>query len=210
MSEAQSNGSEELNQQDELEVLKARARLLGVEFSNNIGLDTLKERVAAKLADTPAPTEQTAATAQPNPLTGATEDSPADAPAKPVKMLTLRQHLLNENMKLVRIKVTNMDPKKADLQGEFFTIANEHLGTITKFVPYGESTDEGYHVPYCIYKMLLSRKFLQVSSRKNKKNGQLDVSQQWVREFALEVLPDLTEKELRQLATEQAASGRIN
>lgn len=209
MSEAQSNGSEELNQLDELEVLKARARLLGVEFSNNIGLDTLKERVAAKLADTPAPSEQAPATAQANPLASATQESPAVADA-PVKKLTLRQHLLNENMRLVRVKVTNMDPKKADLQGEFFTIANEHLGTITKFVPYGEVTDDGYHVPYCIYKMLKARQFLQVSSRKNKRNGQLDVSQQWVREFALDVLPDLTEKELRQLATEQQASGRIN
>jgi len=207
MSEAQSNGSEELNQLDELEVLKARARLLGVEFSNNIGLETLKERVAAKLNDTPAPT---ADTAQANPLTSLTKDSTADATSAPVKVLTLRQHLLNENMKLIRVKVTNMDPKKADLQGEFFTVANEFLGTITKFVPYGESTDEGYHVPYCIYKMLKARQFLQVSSRKNKKSGQLDVSQQWVREFALEVLPDLTEKELKQLATEQAASGRIN
>ena len=209
MSEAQSNGSEELNQQDELEVLKARARLLGVEFSNNIGLDTLKERVAAKLNDTPAPSETTADTAQANPLTGATEESPAVA-AAPVKRLTLRQHLLNENMKLVRVRVTNMDPKKADLQGEFFTVANEYLGTITKFVPYGEVTDDGYHVPYCIYKMLLARKFLQINSRKNKKTGQLDVSQQWVREFALDILPDLTEKELHQLATEQAATGRID
>ena len=208
MSEAQSNGSEELNQLDELEVLKARARLLGVEFSNNIGLDTLKERVAAKLADTPETPAPTTDTAQANPLTSLTKESPAvDAP---VKKLTLRQHLLNENMKLIRVRVTNMDPKKADLQGEFFTVANEHLGTVRKFVPYGEATDEGYHLPYCIYKMLKAREFLQVNSRKNKKNGQLDVSQQWAREFAIEVLPDLSEKELRQLATEQAASGRIN
>lgn len=207
MSEAQSNGSEELNQQDELEVLKARARLLGVEFSNNIGLDTLKERVAAKLNDTPAPSEDAAATTQANPLAGITEDSPA---AEPVKMLSLRQHLLNENMKLIRVRITNMDPKKADLKGEFFTVANDFLGTITKFVPYGEATDEGYHVPYCIYTMLLERKFLQVKTFKNRKTGQQEISQNWVREFAMDVLDPLSEKELRQLATEQAASGRID
>lgn len=209
MSDAENTGSEELNQLDELEVLKARARLLGVEFSNNIGLDTLKERVAAKLNESsdapkaPAVSQEQ----QANPLSGEAEVSEA---AAPVKQLTLRQHLVNENMKLIRVRVTNMDPKKADLQGEFFTVSNDHLGNVTKFVPYGEATDDGFHVPYCIFKMLEGRKFLQVNSRKNKRTGQLDISQQWVREFALEVLPQLSEKELKQLATEQAASGRIN
>ena len=207
MSEAQNNDSQELNQTDELEVLKSRARLLGVEFSNNIGLDTLKERVAAKLNDTPAPSDEAAATTQANPLAGITQDSPA---AEPVKMLTLRQHLINEEMKLVRVTIANMDPKKADLKGEFFTVANEYLGNVTKFVPYGEATDGGYHVPFCIYNMLLERKFLQVKTFTNRKTGQQEITQKWVREFAMDVLDPLTEKELRQLATEQAASGRID
>jgi hypothetical protein len=179
---------------DELSMLKTRAKLMGIVFSNNIGVESLKEKIQQKMdgEEVTEPVEKEEAVV--NPL----------EPVQPAK--SLRQHMLDENMKLVRIRVTNMDPKKKDLPGEVFTIANEYLGTVRKFVPYGEVTEEGYHVPYCIYQRLEARKFLNIRTTKLP-NGQLRTDTNWVREFALEVLPPLTASELKDLAIAQQAAG---
>lgn len=266
----------------ELDLLKNRARLIGVEFSNNIGLETLKERVNTKLAEVdgdgsaaPAPVPMVDASNQPNPLTlekdvdGAAEEQatdfdedieemavedqqepieqepalvqptpgPAPKPAvqvinkiKPIrpkaeidpvtggaggggftaKPQTLAQSIRNEQMKLVRVRISNMDPKKADLPGEILTVANRYVGNVKIFVPYGEKTDDGWHIPYIIYKLLVSRKFLQIKTTKNPVTRQLQVTKRWVREFAIEVMDPLTVNEIKDLANQQAAAGSID
>jgi hypothetical protein len=232
-------GSDDSNKPDELTLLKQRATQLGVEFSNNIGLNTLREGINAKLGEADAsdgddqgdedegedeavngsesqgaedqPVVQEAAPVvvesqfQRNPLA---ETAPV-AESKPAKKKTLRQQIQAEQLRLVRIRITNMDPKKGDLPGEVITVANEFLGTIRKFVPFGEATDGGYHVPYCIYNVLKKRQFLHIRTRKGPNNTPI-VEQNMVREFAIEVLPDLTPAELAKLAATQAASGSLN
>ena len=111
-------------------------------------------------------------------------------------------------MRLVRLRITNMDPKKKDLPGEILTVANDYLGTVRKFIPFGEVTDNGYHVPYCLYMMMKERRFLNI--RTTKKNGQIQVSSGWATEFAFEELPPLTQHELDRLAAAQAAAGGIS
>ena len=177
---------------NELDVLKQRARMMGVEFSNNIGVETLRERIRAKAE------EQSNATAAPAPALG--------FEPKPAKPLTLRQYLQREQMKLIRVRITNLDPKKKNLFGEVFTVANEFLGTVRKYIPYGEVSDDGYHVPYCIYRELESRRFLDIRTFKERENGnKIRVEQRWAKEFAIEVLPHLTPTELKQLAVAQMA-----
>lgn len=202
---------------NELDVLKQRARMMGVEFSNNIGVETLRDRIRAKVE------EQSNATAAPAPalfdpalIPAATQQASFQAdtsggPAlgsepKPAKPLTLRQYLQREQMKLVRVRITNLDPKKKNLPGEVFTVANEFLGTVRKYIPYGEVSDDGYHVPYCIYRELESRRFLDIRTFKERANGnKIRVEQRWAKEFAIEVLPHLTPTELKQLAVAQMA-----
>ena len=179
---------------NELTLLKHKADLLGVSYSNNIGVETLRERIRAKQDELE---NGSASQAQANPLVVETE--------APVKRMSLRQMLYRDNMKLVRLRITNMDPKKKDLPGEILTVANEYIGTVRKFVPYGEQTENGYHVPYCLYKMMDARRFLNIRTRKAP-SGRVIVEQNWAREFALEILPDLTEVELKRLAVAQAAS----
>jgi hypothetical protein len=185
---------------DELVVLKQRARMMGVPFSNNISLDTLRERIQAKMEGTKldGAVDEPVPAAGPNPLVAGS--------GAPVKKLTLRQHLINEQMRLIRLRITNMDPKKKDLPGEIFTIANEYLGTVRKYVPYGEFTDGGYHVPYCIYTMLDERKFLNIRTTRRGRDRQESVESSWVKEFALEILPPLTRAEINRLAVTQAAA----
>lgn len=181
---------------DEISVLKSRARMLGVEFSNNIGLETLRERVRAKIEGDAHSQEKTT----PKPLVD------PDNPVKPE--MTLRQRIIAENMKLVRVRITNLDPKKKDLPGEIFTVANEYLGTVRKYIPYGEVTDGGYHIPWCIYMNLKDRKFLNIRSFKDRHNGnQMRIEQSWATEFAFDILPPLTTDELKKLAAAQLAAG---
>lgn len=181
---------------DELSRLKARATTLGVSFAPNIKADTLRARINAALSDEPAPVEE------PAPVTA--ELSPAAQKA------ALRRKMRDEEMKLVRLRITNMNPSKKDLHGEIFTVANKFLGIVKKYIPYGEATDEGYHVPYVIYRQLQERKFLQIKTRKNPLNkAEIIIDQRWVPEFAMEVLPPLTADELAKLAAQQMASAGI-
>lgn len=193
----QGNDSVDELQVDEMTILKQRATMMGIKFSNNIGLEALRKKVADAQEGI---TEQEQA--EVNPL--------ATAPAAVQEdKLSMAQRIRLENTRLIRVRIQNLDPKKKDLPGEILTVANDYMGTVRKFVPYGEATDNGYHIPYCLYKLLKSRKFLHVSVKKGR-NGKERVEQQWVREFAIEILPPLTPEELKQLGQAQLAAGSLN
>lgn len=189
----------------ELDVLKQRATLMNISFSNNIGVEALRKKIeAAQAEDEQEPEaeedgeEEEVATS--NPLT----TSPVTT-----KKMTLGQKIRQEQLRLVRVRIQNLDPKKKDLPGEIITVANEYMGTVRKFVPYGEATDNGYHIPYCIYEFLKNRKFVNITIKRGK-NGHTQVSHADVREFSIEVLPALSKTELDQLATAQIAAGSLN
>jgi len=216
----------------EIDALKNRARIMGIVHSNNIGVDALRAKIEAKLKDedetaepdeeeAPAEieavvTEEVAAapvvievqeatvipTAVINPVL---EPTPEPAPPKKSAKQIERETMIKEQLKLVRLRITNLDPKKKDLPGEIFTVANRTLGAVRKFIPYGEATENGYHVPYILYIQLKNRQFLNIKTRKDSR-GRTIVETGMAREFALEVLPPLTPKELAQLAASQAAS----
>lgn len=200
-----------LDQIDEKASLKQIADQMGITYSNNITVEKLKEKIQEKRdainnatpANTSSQVDGGASGTQVNPLA-----SP-NAEELPEKPLTLRQYLQQEQMKLVRCRITCMDPKKADLTGEIFTVANEFLGTVRKFVPFGEITDNGYHIPYCIYQMMLGREFLQIRTVK-KSGGRQETKTAYVREFSIDVLPDLTKAELTALGNMQASRGDVD
>jgi hypothetical protein len=184
---------EVLNYADELTVLKQRADVLGISYSSRIGVDALREKITRHLNDT--------------------EEEKADEPApmnKAQMEASIRKKLQDEELKLVRVRITNLNPLKKDHRGEIFTVANKYLGIVKKYIPYGEVTEEGYHIPHVLYTQLKERKFLNIKTHRDRATGQIVVTQNWVPEFALEVLPQLTEKELRQLAAAQAAAGGVD
>ena len=170
---------------DELEVLKARADKLGIKYHPSISLAKLKEKVTE----------------------GLEEDSPEVVTVKPGKEtdVQLKARKRREANALIRIRVACMNPNKKEWDGEIITTGNTNTGTIKKFVPF--NSDEGYHVPHMIYEQLLQRQcqvFVTVKDNRGNKvrKGKL------IKEFAIEVLPPLTEKELKELAQRQAmASG---
>jgi len=167
---------------DEITQLKARADLLGVTFHPSIGVDKLREKVAAKLSGEPQPVEVPVVA----PFDRAAARRAANA--------------------LVRIRVTCMNPLKKEWDGEIFTTGNAAVGTIRKYVPF--EADDGYHVPQMLLTMLQERQCqvftTVVNSLGNKvRRGKL------IKEFAIEILPPLTEKQLADLARQQAMKGSV-
>lgn len=265
----------EMSGRSELDMLKARARIMGIKFSNAIKVETLKAKIEAKLNEdsgeqasdedesdvededdqdetdgvaayaaepveaakpvSQAPVAQAPAApalsaggssllaqlalmsseekAAMLALLGGTAqlatEKAATASAKPTRASTvqaMRDEIVSREMALVRCRITNMDPKKKDIPGEIFTVANEYLGTVRKYVPYGEQTDDGYHLPVCIYNQLLERTFVSIRTVKNKQGRGTVTTTSDAREFAIEVLPPLTQEDLARLANAQAAA----
>jgi len=195
MSDLEHQTEEEFDTSEEAELaaLKERAKMMGLKLSPKIGLEKLKAKIEAKLNP---PVEETA---------DPEEETEIQRKAR------IRKKQISEQMVLIRCRIANLNPSKRDLRGEIFTVANKYVGTVRKFIPYGEATDNGYHIPQILYEQLKTRKFLQVNTRNDRSAGnQIVVDQRWVPEFSIEVLPKLTQEELGKLAASQAAAGGVS
>ena len=177
-----------MSELNELDVLKARATQMGIKFSPNIGVETLRARIENK-------------------LNGVNDDTDEEEKGRvQVESVNdMRGNLRKEALKLVRIRVTDLDPKKKDLPGEILTVANEYIGTVKRYVPYN---GEPWHVEKVIYDMMKDREFLNIKTTKTRNDG-ISMEKKWVKEYAIEVLPELTKEELDKLAAAQAASGSV-
>ena len=192
---------------DELQLLKERATQMGISFGPNIKVETLRERIQDKLS---GKMEAEAAARPKDGIPQTPKGSITPVPGSMTKQQReqqIRQRVQREAMALVRCRIYNLNPSKNDLRGEIITVANKYLGTVRKFIPFGEQTDGGYHIPKVIYNHLLSRKFQQI--RTTTVRGQIKVDTRLVPEYSIEVLPQLTKDELEELAIRQAAAERL-
>ena len=179
--------------QDELDALKARANLLGVKFHPSISLEKLREKVNAAVTSDGA----------------ATSEEEAKDPAEP-KQETIgekRKRLKTEALKLVRIRLTCLNPAKKEWEGEIITVGNSLIGSVKKFVPF--NADDGWHVPHVIYQQLKERQ-CQVFYTATDARGNKVRKDKLIKEFAIEVLPPLTKEELDELARRQAMAKAID
>ena len=185
------NQDAEVIVQDELDALKARANLLGVKFHPSISLEKLREKVNAAVTSEGEVEEVTNTSSE-------------------TKVETIgekRKRLKAEALKLVRIRLTCLNPAKKEWDGEIITVGNSLIGSVKKFVPF--NADDGWHVPHVIYQQLKERQcqvfYTATDARGNKvRKGKL------IKEFAIEVLPPLTKEELDELARRQAMAKAID
>ena len=178
-------------QLDELTLLKQRAQTLGIKFHPSIGLGSLRSKVSAALTGEDA--EEAA------------EEPVPEAPAAESR-IQMRNRLRKEASALVRVRVTCMNPNKKEWKGEIFTASNSIVGTFRKYVQF--NTEEGWHVPQIILNMIKARQFQTFYTIKNER-GVAVRKGKLVPEFAVEVLPPLTEKELLELSRRQALAGGV-
>lgn len=188
-----SQDTEQTTTQDELAALKSRADMMGISYHPSIGLEKLREKVNAAIEGKAEKTEDD------KPVT--VVDPSAETEAQ------RNQRLKREAAKLVRIRVSCMNPAKKEWEGEIFSIGNAVVGSFTKYVPF--NTEDGWHVPHMMYQMIKDREcqvfYTVTDSRGNKtRKGKL------IKEFNVEVLPPLTQEELHDLAQRQAMAKSID
>lgn len=182
---------------DELSALKARADMMGISYHPSIGLEKLREKVNAAVTAT-EPVVET-----PAPVAAA----PVQAKAAVETHAQRVNRLKKDAGRLIRIRLTCMNPAKAEWPGEIISVGNASVGSFSKFVPF--NAEEGWHVPHIIYKALVDRQ-CQVFVTTTDTRGNKTRKGKLIREFAIEILPDLTAEELHDLAQRQAMSGAID
>lgn len=182
-------------QLDEKEVLMQRADKLGIKYSNNIGLETLRERINAKLEEREAVVEEEKE-----------EDKPKKKEAQTAAQIkeTAVQKARKEALKLVRVNITSMENTKNNLSGEIFTVSNGVVGTIKRYIPFGVD----WHVEQILLNTLKEKEYQRFGTEKTP-SGQTVRRAKSVPAYAIQILPPLTEKELEDLRKSQLARQTI-
>jgi len=193
----ENTSSEELEDQSvqELNLLKARAKQMGISFHPSIGVEKLKLKITNRLegaADQVAQEKEPVVTAPTDPTTENKQDRYA--------------RLRREASRLVRVRVSCMNPNKTEYEGEIFTVSNSVVGTFKKYVAY--NNDEGWHVPQMILNHLKESE-CQIFYTAKGPRGQKVRKGKMIKEFAIEIMDPLTSEQLLELQTQQAMANNL-
>lgn len=161
-----------------LEQLKAQADELGITYAKNATAKTLKKLIAEELL----------------------KDTDADISGE-------IQSVEDENLKLVHIIVTPVNPQKQSMSHETFQVGNSVLGTIKRIVPMGKP----WLVENIVYKTIKEKEFQLFVEHDDPKNPQQKiVESKLVPAFNVQVLPLPTQQEIAELAKRQQARDAVN
>ena len=218
---------------DNIEDLREAATSLGIKFSGNSGMANLK----GKIVDFLDQDESDEETQQPDSndlgalssiLNAATEEPIQIAKVKSrntrlsdhdlirmnpnnVEDAGLRRQIVRAKaLRMYRVKISNLDPNDAPLNGGIFTISNKYTGKVSKYVPYGTESENGYYIPKILLDHLSQ---MQFPIRKEKKGNRFGVKQYQTvltRKFNIEYMDPLSVKEIADLAAIQRASHAID
>jgi len=181
---------------DELTMLKNRADMSGLVYHPSIGVDKLRKKLEAHLKTTTTPEVPSA----PVPTTVRPLEPHTETEAE------MRVRLRKAAGRLVRVRVTCMNPNKKDWEGEIYTVSNSIAGTFKKYVPF--NAEKGWHVPEIIFRHMKERKCQIFYTTKDDRGGKTRQGK-IINELSIEVLPPLTLDEIHDLAQQQAmAAGK--
>lgn len=165
---------------DERATLMARADKLGISYSNNIGVETLRNRINDKIDE----------------LDQAAETSLIETD----KNMAARK----EATKLIRVNITSMENTKNNMSGEIITVSNNVVGTIKRYIPYGED----WHVESIILDTLRDKMFQAFRTERNRDGSETRRGYS-ARAYGIQVLEPLTKEELAELKASQLARNSI-
>lgn len=218
---------------EDIAELRKVATQLGITYSGNTGTSTLKEKILEMLQITDpdgvndgdlAQSEETGTDL--NALLEEGSNDPiqiSQVPAKSagptleemlemdpfyVEDSALRRKVVRaQAMRLVRIKIVNLDPSDTNIPGALFTAYNKYTGKVTKYIPYGDESHDGYHVPKIILDMLKTKTFpLRKENNRGKNFGVKTYTTSYPSKFSITELPLLTKEELADLAVAQLSA----
>ncbi|AKC04773.1 hypothetical protein YH30_31 [Pseudomonas phage YH30] len=195
----------------ELEVLQEKATALGIQFRSNTGVEKLREKINAVLNDEAVgdeeedeATEATSSIPKPSAEAGAAALKAAEAP-RPKTEGELRRDRRLAAHRLIRCRITCHNPNKNDWDAEYFSIGNDEIGTIRRLVPY----EVDWHVPEALLNFIKSKQYqhFYTVTEQTPMGPQKVRRSKSVREFSVEILPQLSEDELESLRKQQAVNG---
>lgn len=216
---------------DNIEDLREAATSLGIKFSGNAGMANLKGKIVDFLDqdETDQETQQPEVEdALSSILNAAIEEPIQIAKVKPRNVRLSDHDLIRMNpnniedpglrrqvvraraLRMYRVKIQNLDPNDAPLNGGIFTISNKYTGKVSKYIPYGTESENGYYVPKILLDHLAQ---MQFPIRKEKKGNRFGVKQYQTvltRKFNIEYMRALDVKEIADLAAIQRASHAID
>lgn len=195
----------------ELETLQERCKLMGIKYHPNSKEDSLRAKIQASLDDkNPDEVGEDAVDPVDNgkPANSSMPDLSALDPSvlvpkgvfKPETKEEKAYRLRMAGTKLVRVYIHCNNPMKKEWQGEQFTVSNRNLGTLSRFVPF----EQEWHVEAAILDMMRDRQYLGFNTRKAGPM-KLEIKEpKFIKEFNIEILEPLTDKEIKDLAIKQA------
>ncbi|AKF13980.1 hypothetical protein PP757_gp16 [Pseudomonas phage vB_PaeP_TUMS_P121] len=195
----------------ELEVLQEKATALGIAFRSNTGVEKLREKINAVLNDEAVgdeeedeATEATSSIPKPSAEAGAAALKAAEAP-RPKTEGELRRDRRMAAHRLIRCRITCHNPNKNDWDAEYFSIGNDEIGTIRRLVPF----EVDWHVPEALLNFIKSKQYqhFYTVTEQTPMGPQKVRRSKSVREFSVELLPQLSEDELESLRKQQAVNG---
>lgn len=157
---------------------------LGLEYPKNIGKAKLLEKIQE---------DELAVEGKPAIVEG----------VKPKKKETAAEIKKRMN-KLIRCTVSSNDPQYTGRNGVTMQVGNS-TAIVGKFVPFNTV----WHMQEPVYKSLLKRTFRKTVFKTDRTTGMKVPVTTTHKSFVIEVLPDLTEKEVKALAADQSARGSI-
>lgn len=166
---------------DDLKELKETADELGIKYSPNISYELLESRIKEKK-----------------------EVMDTDTPIKEKSSKMSTVDVKKKASKLVRCMVTCKNPNKKEWTGEFISAGNSKIGFFKKFVLFNEP----YHIPQIIVNYLKEKQYQRIWTKKV--DGREIIKNKNVPEFDVQILDNLTEKELEDLKQRQLAKGIID
>jgi len=195
----------------ELKSLKAKAEMIGLKFHPNIGLEKLKKKVNEQLSKDKATlakeAKERAVDDVPEPIPSVPQTNNFAAPlmARNETPAQKKMRLRKKASRLVRFRLTCMNPNKKKWPGEIFTVSNSFVGTFKRHIPFNANS---WHCEEMLLNMIKDRKFTEFYEIKDKK-GRTAKRTKLVREFAIDELPPLTEKEIADLKLQQGLANNL-
>ncbi len=202
MSEPSDDDIKSAPQLTELETLRLRADQMGVPYHHNTKVKKLKALIDDRLNGVTAPPNAVDA---PAPVPNYTDELPAET--RPETPGQRRVRLTKEAGRLVRVRVTNMNPARKEWEGEIYTVANSVVGTFRKYVPF--NAEDGWHVPLIMLEMMREKECQVFYTVKNERGVKIRKGR-IIKELAIELLDPLTGIELKQLGAKQAARNSVD
>lgn len=180
----------------QLEKIRSQADSLGISYHHRAGVDKIKGLIDSHLV-----TQMDSKASTPAVI-------PVKVPTAPVVLMEPKAFKAQEAARrrqragrLLRCRIQNMNPQKKDWPGEIISVGSAKLGTYKKYIPFHSA--EPYHIPQIIYDVLKDKECSAFYNETNRLGHQTRKSR-LIKEYAIEVLPQLTQAELKALAAQQA------